>query len=223
LNSNGTIKTQSLFFSTLYQTLNPQLNIVDPKPKRSTSAFIPLMAAALFMVTGICGLLFIGRDKARILGQTITELDIQPLLNTEKPLKPEDLEGKVVVLHFWGWWCPPCVAEYPEIAMAQKKFVTDSEVVFASIACGETSDDSQDAVSFRTKQFLNKIGEFDLPVYCDPVEYSRTQISQLMTRGGFSYPTTLVVDSRGRVVEVWRSKVTAAMIEQAVVQAKKSK
>jgi cytochrome c biogenesis protein CcmG, thiol:disulfide interchange protein DsbE len=181
------------------------------------------MAAALFMVTGICGLLFIGREKARILGQTITDLDIQPLLNASESLTPEDFEGKVVVLHFWGWWCKPCVAEYPEIVASQKKYLSDSQVIFVSIACGQKSDDSQDAVSFYTKQFLNKIDAADLPVYCDPVEYSRTQISQLMTKGGFSYPTTLVVDGQGRVVEIWRSQVTADSIEKAVEQAKFAK
>jgi peroxiredoxin len=44
----------------------------------------------------------------------------------------------------------------------------------------------------------------------------------MMTTGGFSYPTTLVVDSQGQVANVWRDKVTKKVLEQAIEQAKKS-
>ena len=77
-------------------------------------------------------LLFLGREKARIIGQTITELDIQPLLNTDKPITQENMRGKVVVLHFWGYWCGPCVTEYPDFVQLQMKYKDDSDFVFVS-------------------------------------------------------------------------------------------
>ncbi len=37
-----------------------------------------------------------------------------------KPLKLSGLRGKVVLLHFWGSWCPPCRREMPELQQLQR-------------------------------------------------------------------------------------------------------
>ena len=87
--------------------------------KGSASAFVPLLLAGLFMVTGMCALIFIGREKARILGQSITDLDIQPLLNTETPITDAEMKGKVVVIHFWGYWSKESAKELPDFAKTQ--------------------------------------------------------------------------------------------------------
>lgn len=197
-------------------------NPVEPSSKRSTPAFVPLMAAGLFMITGLCGLLFIGREKARIIGQSVTELDIQPLLYADKPILRDEMIGKITVLHFWGAWCAPCVEEYPDIISIQEKYSDDPSVIIASIACGKNEDDTKDTLTFYTKQFLNKSNAPDLPVYHDPAEYTRSEISKMMTSGGFSYPTTIVLDSQARVANVWRDKVTKKVLEQAIEQAKKT-
>ena len=188
--------------------------------KRSMTAILPLLLAGLFMVTGICVLLVIGREKARIIGQTVAELDIQPLLNAEKPITDEDMKGKVVVLHFWGFWCPECAKEMPDFVKTQRNFHDDSKVLFASIACSNRSQDSEDSLKFYTNKFLQNIDAGDLPIYFDPAEFSRTRLSQLMTTGGFSYPTTLVLDGEGKVVDVWRSAVPINALSKAIEKAK---
>ena len=188
--------------------------------KRSIPAIVPLLLAGLFMVTGICVLIIIGREKARIVGQTITELDIQPLLNTESPITDADMEGKVVVLHFWGFWCPECVKELPDFVKTQRDYSKDAEVLFASISCNNQSDDTQDTLKFYTNKFMQDAEGGDLPSYSDPVEFSRVRISQLMTAGGFSYPTTLVIDGTGKVVDIWRSAVPPNALKKAIEKAK---
>jgi thiol-disulfide isomerase/thioredoxin len=190
--------------------------------KRNTPAFVPLILAGLFMVTGICVLLVIGREKARIIGQTITEMDIQPLLNADGPITDEDMKGKVVVLYFWGYWCPDCVKELADFVKAQRSYLNDPKVLFASIACSNRSDESQDSLKFYTNKFLQSVEGNDLPTYTDPAEFSRTRVSQLMTKGGFAYPTTLVIDGEGRVVDVWRSAVPPNALSKAIEKAKQS-
>jgi len=194
----------------------------ETESRKAPRGFIPLMFAALFMVTGICVLLFIGREKARIIGQTLPELDIQPLLFVEKPMTPDDMKGKTVVLHFWGFWCAPCLKEYPHFILVQQKYQADPDVLFASVACSDRNTDTKDQLAFYTKQLFNKNNIPDHPVYCDPAEYSRTQISHLLTKGGFYYPTTVVLDGQGRVVEVWRDSIEVKALENAIEKAKKA-
>jgi thiol-disulfide isomerase/thioredoxin len=181
------------------------------------------MLAGLFMVAGTCGLLFIGREKARIIGQTITELDLQPLMNTDKPITPEMMTGKVVVLHFWGFWCGPCALEYPSFAKVQRAFKGDESVLFLSVSCSDKPNDTDESLGFYTKKFLDLYGGEEFPIYSDPVEYSRAQLSKLMTTGGFSYPTTLVLDGQGKVSDIWRDAVTEKTLVSAIEKAKLAK
>jgi len=188
--------------------------------KRNPPAFAPLMFAGLFMICGICVLLLIGREKARIIGQTITEMDIQPLLNADRPITDADMKGKVVVLYFWGYWCPDCVNELGDFVKTQRSYLNDPDVLFASIACSNRSDESQDSLKFYTNKFLLDVEGNDLPTYSDPAEFSRARISQLLTKGGFAYPTTLVIDGEGKVVDVWRAAVPLNALGKAIEKAK---
>jgi peroxiredoxin/heme-degrading monooxygenase HmoA len=41
----------------------------------------------------------------------------------------EDLKGKVVMLDFWGTWCPPCVASVPELRKLYSRYSKESFVL----------------------------------------------------------------------------------------------
>ena len=204
------------------QTTDDSAGLDDAKKMRSTPAIVPLLLAGLFMVTGICVLLVIGKEKTRIIGQPIVELEFKPLLNTETPITEETMRGKVVVLHFWGYWCPACVKELPDIVKTQKSYVADNDVLFANVSCSQRKEESLDALKFYTNKFMQSVEGADLPAYYDPVEYSRTRLSQLLTAGGFSYPTTLVIDGQGNVVDLWRSEVPKNALEKAIDKAKQA-
>jgi peroxiredoxin len=46
----------------------------------------------------------------------------------------EDLQGKVVLLDFWGTWCPPCVESIPELRNLQKKYAKEPSFVLIGIS-----------------------------------------------------------------------------------------
>lgn len=46
----------------------------------------------------------------------------------------DELHGKVVLLDFWGTWCPPCVASLPGLRDLNKKYGKDSSFVIISVS-----------------------------------------------------------------------------------------
>ena len=62
-----------------------------------------------------------------------TAIDFQLDLLTGEELQLSDLRGKVVVLNFWGSWCPPCRAEMPSFESIYREY-KDKGVVFVGVA-----------------------------------------------------------------------------------------
>ncbi|MFT7159735.1 MAG: thiol-disulfide isomerase/thioredoxin, partial [Bacteroidia bacterium] len=67
----------------------------------------------------------------------------------------EEFKGKTVFLNLWATWCPPCIAEMPDINDLYGK-VDLNEVAFVMIS---RDDDFQKALSFTKKK------GYDFPVY----------------------------------------------------------
>ena len=55
-------------------------------------------------------------------GQKLTFLELEPLTGSPPPISVADLQNHVVLLNFWGTWCPPCREELPHMANLQKRF-----------------------------------------------------------------------------------------------------
>jgi len=99
-------------------------------------------------------------------------------------------KGKVVMVHFWATWCPPCVEEIPTLDRLYRTFFgKDLEILAVSV------DDNVQAVG----SFVRKYG-LSLPVYLDP------ERSSANLYGTFKFPETYLID-RGGVV---RSKTIGA-------------
>jgi thiol-disulfide isomerase/thioredoxin len=57
-------------------------------------------------------------------------LSVKGWMNTDgKELKLKDLRGKVVVLDFWGVWCPPCRAAIPHLKELYKQHKGEGLVI----------------------------------------------------------------------------------------------
>lgn len=57
------------------------------------------------------------REKKDVLeGKAPPPLEVKDWVNTDgKELKLSDFKGKVVLVDFWGVWCPPCRASVPHM------------------------------------------------------------------------------------------------------------
>lgn len=115
--------------------------------------------------------------------------------------------GKVVVLNFWFSSCPPCKVELPYLNQLVQNYQSDEEVRFYGITF-----DSKATV----KKFLKK-NTFDFTIIPD----ARAVTEEF---GIIVYPTTIVLDRRGKMVHLINGgssemvKELTEKIEEAKIQ-----
>lgn len=98
-----------------------------------------------------------------------------------RPLRLADFAGKVMLVNLWATWCPPCIAEMPDLDALQARLGGDRfQVVAVSLDRG--------GIAQVQRWFeRNEIGA--LAAYAaDPAQF-----------GNALLPTSLLVDGRGRV------------------------
>jgi thiol-disulfide isomerase/thioredoxin len=161
-------------------------------------SFRPLIYAGLMMVVGMMILIYLGQDRARIVGEKIDGIDLIPLLGDADPVSTEDLDDRIVVLHFWGPWCGYCKIEYPEFARVAQKYAANTNVRVLSISSPAGDSETIESLRGDTQAFL-RAQSIDMPIYADPVLYTQTQVAMMLPTGGFAFPTTLVLDGENRV------------------------
>ena len=92
-----------------------------------------------------------------------------------------ELRGQVVLINYWATWCPPCVAEMPDLYELYNAY--KDNIIFLFIAKDERK---------KVDQFLDK-HQYDLPVYY----LTGRSPEQMQSR---SLPTTFIISKEGRIV-----------------------
>jgi len=59
----------------------------------------------------------------------------------------DELKGKVVLLDFWGTWCPPCVESVPGLRDLNKKLAKESSFVMISVSSDGDEDKWKDFIA----------------------------------------------------------------------------
>ncbi len=151
------------------------------------------------MLLGLLTLAWIGSPpKPQIIGKKFPGVDLEPLIDVESPIT--NLDGRPTVIHFWGTWCPPCRQEFPEFAELHSQFSNDERVNFWAVSCSSGHESNIAKLKTDTLDFMQELG-VSVPMYCDPAAFTRGKLILLMPNGSFGYPTTLVIDGQGVIVE----------------------
>lgn len=136
------------------------------------------------------------------MGQRFPALELEPLGEASQPVRLSDLAGKVVVLNFWGTWCPPCRQEIPELEAMYRRLAGHERFRLLAVSClpRPAEEEALEELKNDTTAFLRSKG-LSIPAYADPSGVTRAAFRQL---GGRSiFPTTVLLDGQGVVRGVW--------------------
>jgi thiol-disulfide isomerase/thioredoxin len=115
-----------------------------------------------------------------------------------------DHRGKVVVVNVWGSWCPPCVAEAPDLQSVWAR-QPESEVQFVGI---DVRDNTAAALAHQRR--------FGVTYPSLEDEDGRLLLALRGTLPPQAVPSTLVLDRRGRVAARVLGQVRAATLRALV-------
>lgn len=98
------------------------------------------------------------------------------------------LQGKTIFINFWATWCPPCIAEMPEIQKLYEDVKNNQDIVFALISLDDEAE--------KAWQFIEK-KNYTFPVYRLASNLPEVYSSQ-------SIPTTFVISPEGKIAATHR-------------------
>jgi thiol-disulfide isomerase/thioredoxin len=196
----------------------------EQRPPMTVKSWLVLILLLVAIVTSICGFwlgyvrLIAPRlphrfvpnpEEYRGVGQQWTTLELEPLLGRPPRLSAADLQGHVVLLDFWGTWCPPCRRELPHLAALRERFTGQEAFRLVSISYPSMGQgDDLQSLREETAALLKRL-ELELPVYWDPDSVTRSFADQLIPdavdegSGVSLFPLAVLLDRRGAVRAIW--------------------
>lgn len=119
----------------------------------------------------------------------------------------EALRGQIVLINFWGTWCPPCVREMPELQAVYEQYNDEGFTILALATRGDTESL---VIAFRDEH------ELTFPLIVDEGDVINDRY------GIINRPSTFVVDQNGvivfrhfgPVVELQISELLAGLMEE---------
>jgi thiol-disulfide isomerase/thioredoxin len=148
-------------------------------------------------------------------GEKAPELRDIAAWKNSAPLTLSELQGKVVLLEFWGWWCGACVRDMPELFRLYDKYHEDGFVIIGinidAAAEIDTSDKLDKKLANVRKDIWNgrdipfsvaMVLEKETPFPAGVADTARCALAA--DYGVCRYPTGILIDREGRVVGTFR-------------------
>ena len=119
----------------------------------------------------------------------------------------DDFRGQIVLLNFWGTWCPPCIREIPELVRLQPLL----EEMGGTVIGPAVDSGSSEAI----REFVARFG-VNYPIFKSNTNQA---VGQFAAAG---YPYTLLIDREGVIRKTYLGpqtlKILLADVERLVAE-----
>jgi peroxiredoxin len=170
------------------------------RAKRRTVVSVAAVAAVLLVAALVVtltqgsgqasGVTYVGGDNNQIVyaaGHRAVAPDFTGTSLTGTQIRLASYRGKVVVLNFWGSWCPPCRAEAPTLAVLAEQYKSQG----VSFLGDDVGDTATNALAFTHDVGITYPSVND-PGYAVVQDFSRVAAVS-------DTPTTVVIDRTGHI------------------------
>lgn len=120
---------------------------------------------------------------------------------TGQTIRLSDHFGQPIIVNFWASWCGPCRSEFPEF----QRVAVDNAGKVLIIGVNSTSVDKAEAVP----EFIKKFG-ITFPIVLDE------QGQVVETYHVLGLPTTVFINSKGLINEIFTGPLSKAYIESKI-------
>jgi peroxiredoxin len=124
---------------------------------------------------------------------TLQTLDLEPI-------DLEQYQGTTVLLNAWATWCPPCLAELPDLETFYRQHRHENFVLIG-VNIGESANTVQEFIQDYPLSF---------PVWLDPEEKTLRALNTI------ALPYSILVDRNGEVQMAWSGATCIENLEAAV-------
>ncbi|MGD8632546.1 MAG: TlpA disulfide reductase family protein [Anaerolineales bacterium] len=179
---------------------------------RTALPFFVLGFGLMLLGTGLGIWLLSSQSEGNTVSPTTTRSCVQPApVSFEAPqleletlegrsFRLEDYRGSTVLLNAWATWCPPCIAELPDLEAYYKQH-KDEGFTIIGVNIGEP-------VSVVEKFLASNAISY--PIWLDPHEQTLRSLNTI------SLPYSILVDQDGHVRLAWSGATCLEKLEAAV-------
>src|SRR5580698_5575403 len=125
-------------------------------------------------------------------------------LNTSRPLTPEDLQGRIILLDFWTYCCINCMHVIPDLQYLEEKFGSDLTVIGIHSAKFANERDSE-----NIRQAILRYG-IHHPVVND------ADFSVWNGFGVRAWPTFVLINPKGTVEATYSGEGNRSAVERDI-------
>ena len=114
-------------------------------------------------------------------------------------------KGRLIIIHFWATWCPPCVEEVPALSKFWEKYRGRNDIVLYTVSVDK---------DWKTIDAFTAKNPNALPIYHDPNAATAHRF------GSTQYPETYIANKNGRVIYRVQGAIewNDASVQQRIVQ-----